>query len=862
MGFVSGRKETFDSMRAMQKNQILEILDSLQQAHEEIRKALWQKNNVLAQDIICECQKTAVSIGECIESSEGEKHVTVSYLEEYCELLFGIYAETGGKNNVVSGNSGVGESAAAADKASVNGNKTYKSLRRQLVKIENSVRDDIPAKKEVVFFPYKASMWDSLESVYLAAKEDPDCDAYCVPIPYYDLNPDRSFGEMHDEKNQYPENIEITDWQTYHFEERRPDEIYIHNGYDNWNLVTSVHPRFYSGNLKKYTEKLIYIPYFVLNEIEPDNQAAVEGMKHFCFMPGIIYADKVIVQSEKMKQIYVNEYLKAAKENGLTGKHLDREHLERKFLGLGSPKIDKVLNTKKEDLEIPKEWLKVIQKPDGSFKKIVFYNTGISALLAHNEKWVEKIEDVLKIFKENQEDVALLWRPHPLIENTMRSMRPGILEWYQQIKRQYLEEGWGIYDDTADVDRAVVLSDVYYGDWSSVVQMYRQMGKLAIMQVPSIMSKETDLYFKSEIFLIVEKRAWGASIFENMYFSVDLITGQTNIEGIFEKEEENYLLYNTALRYENEIYWIPYSAKEIAVYNLETKKMQKIEIPFNNVKWNSGIKFGVAVLLGDCIYAFGYRIPIIMEINCLNKAVRCIDISCVIDAKKDIYLFKNAYVLDGDKIYLPFQQSNKILLFHFSTKEFLCYEVEPPYNKELKSGYTEIIKHDSFWLYNWNDEVIHWTPQTGVIGKQNIYALEKYEYKTYKKIFNNGNKNIQFPWFADEIIVKDLETENVKKISLKEKLLSETMQSNTARYHFIQEDGDEIWFQVSRNRTDNRELFVLDKKILGIKKVTMKLDKNAVKSFNTGKLKNYFDKGMPINENPCLSLQTLIEALK
>lgn len=37
------------------------------------------------------------------------------------------------------------------------------------------------------FFPYKASMWDSLESVYLVAKEDSDCDVYCVPISYYIL---------------------------------------------------------------------------------------------------------------------------------------------------------------------------------------------------------------------------------------------------------------------------------------------------------------------------------------------------------------------------------------------------------------------------------------------------------------------------------------------------------------------------------------------------------------------------------------------------------------------------------------------------------------------------------------------------
>lgn len=34
---------------------------------------------------------------------------------------------------------------------------------------------------------------------------------------------------------------------------------------------------------------------------------------------------------------------------GLPGEHVDRKFLEKKFLGLGSPKIDKVLNARKED---------------------------------------------------------------------------------------------------------------------------------------------------------------------------------------------------------------------------------------------------------------------------------------------------------------------------------------------------------------------------------------------------------------------------------------------------------------------------------------------------------------------------------
>ena len=450
-------------MRKAQKKDILDMIQTLHEAHEEIKNHIDRSNTVSAQDLLAQCQECAVSIGNAIETMEKEDCITIPYIQDYCDLVYQIYE-------------------ALQSNTDSNANKIYKNLKKQLLRIENSVKNDIPVRKEVVFFPYKASMWDSLESVYLAAKEDPECDAYCVPIPYYDRNPDRSLGQMHYEGNEYPKNIEVIDWQSYNFEERKPDVIYIHNPYDDWNLVTCVHPRFFSSNLKKYTEKLVYIPYFVLQEIEPDDQRTIDNMKHFIWTPGVINADKVIVQSEKMKQIYVNEYLKAAQENGLQGNHLDRKYLEEKFLGLGSPKIDKVLNIKKEDLEIPKEWLKIIQKPDGSWKKIIFYNTSIAALLENNEKMREKMKDVCRIFKENKDEAALLWRPHPLIKSTVSSMRPQLWVEYEKLVKWYKEEGWGIYDDTSDVDRAVVISDGYYGDGSSVVQVYQKTGKPVMIQ--------------------------------------------------------------------------------------------------------------------------------------------------------------------------------------------------------------------------------------------------------------------------------------------------------------------------------------------------------------------------------------------
>lgn len=443
-------------MRKNLHKQMLELAQLLSEAHEEIKKALDADDGATALSVLEQCQQAAVSIGTTIENEEGEGFVTVSYLERYCETAYQLYEEIAGNR--------------VTDR-----NKQYKILRRQQIQIENSIKNDIRVRTVAVFLPYKASMWDSLESVWMAAHDDPDCDDYVIPIPYFDKNPDGSFRELHYEGGQYPAYVPITDYETFDFEGQHPDAIYIHNPYDEWNFVTSVPPFFYSKNLKNFTDMLVYIPYFVLGEMSPDNEESIEKIEHFCVVPGVFNADRVIVQSEDIRKIYIKVLVKQAGEES-------RSVWEKKILGLGSPKYDKVVTLDKGSIEIPEKWRKIIEKPDGGQKKVIFYNTSINALLQHNEKMLEKMRWVFAMFKENQGEVALLWRPHPLIQATVSSMRPQLWAKYEKLLLQYREEGWGIYDDTADLDRAIAVSDAYYGDASSVVQLFKKTGKPIMIQ--------------------------------------------------------------------------------------------------------------------------------------------------------------------------------------------------------------------------------------------------------------------------------------------------------------------------------------------------------------------------------------------
>lgn len=441
--------------RALRK-QLLTMVDLLDKANRTLKSNLSARNinQEGIRQLLSDCQETAIGIGSELESLYGEGIHSVQKLEEYCESLYQM--------TLVLDNSGECR-------------EILKELTVQVKQTRKLVSEQVPDRLEAVFFPYKASMWDSLESVWMAAEKDGNCDAYVVPVPYYDRSPDGTFTTYHYEGEEMPDYVSVTYYENYDVEKRRPDLVFIHNPYDQCNYVTSVDPRFYARELKNHTDKLIYIPYFVLGETDPDNKEAVKGMSHFCTVPGVVYADKVIVQSEKMRQVYINVLSEEYGEE-------TRREWENKILGLGSPKYDKVQSTEKDKLKLPEEWQDIIHKPDGSRKKIILYNTSVGALLQYEDQMLEKMRSVFQIFLESKDDVALLWRPHPLIEATINSMRPQLWEKYHKVVEEYKLAGWGIYDDSPELERAIALCDAYYGDYSSLVQLCQEAGKPVMIQ--------------------------------------------------------------------------------------------------------------------------------------------------------------------------------------------------------------------------------------------------------------------------------------------------------------------------------------------------------------------------------------------
>ena len=140
-------------------------LETLIKANHLIKNFLGKNSDKNLIGLLTDCQNCAITIGTQIEEIYGTELNSIHELEIYCEMLYQI-------TEVI--------------ETLYEGKRIYSESEKQLRKIKSSMESEIPDKIEIVFLPYKVSMWDSLESVWIAAEDDSDCEPYVIPIPYYD----------------------------------------------------------------------------------------------------------------------------------------------------------------------------------------------------------------------------------------------------------------------------------------------------------------------------------------------------------------------------------------------------------------------------------------------------------------------------------------------------------------------------------------------------------------------------------------------------------------------------------------------------------------------------------------------------
>lgn len=651
-------------MRSYIKNDLLELVQTMKELCGEILQACERNTTEYLLELLEQGQQAAISMGETIEKFEGKGTEAVSVLEAFCDHLYEL-SET----------AALGETAVS---------KERKVLDRLLLNIENGIRH-LPVTYEIVFFPYKASMWDCMESIYFEAAKDSDCRAYVVPIPYYDMKQGGHFGQMHYEGGQFPAEIPIISWERYKLSERRPDIAYIHNPFDRCNLVTSVHPEFYSDRLKASVGKLVYVPYGIWGADIPESHQNLPVHKNMDYM---------VVQTRKQAKFYQGQ------------------EFEGKLLPLGSPKFDRVVNYQKSGVEMPEEWKNIL---DGKVK--FFYNTSLSVLLKNTEAFLKKIEYVISCF-EGQKNAALIWRPHPLMESTLQSMRPQYLEWYRQIVQRFCQQGTGVFDTTSDVARTIAVSDVYIGEEeSSVVDLFCATGKPLFILDMNVDRALSESEYCDPLFCSVAEcggKYWTFSYQFNALCTLDMETGKVDIVSSIPNKQLNYrYLISSVYNYHGKLILAPDCMDSIVEYDIETGKFNMIKLP-DAVLWANT---GGMIPLEDGFLILPSRYQAVIQYNSKkNKYIYHWQIvDEVLKLRKNKGNEDSSYPICGGVLlnknwYFILPRTNGILIWNMDTFEYEIVQVGDEENEysaiaNVKDGFLLQMREGARLLF--------WNPQTG-----------------------------------------------------------------------------------------------------------------------------------------------------
>jgi hypothetical protein len=343
---------------------------------------------------------------------------------------------------------------------------------------------------------------------------------------------------------------------------------------------------------------------------------------------------------------------------------------------------------------MPEEWAQLIKG-----KKVVLYNTTIGALLQGNEAYLQKLRAVLEMFR-GRDDVVLWWRPHPLLESTLASMRPDLLAEYQKIAAEYRGEAGekgekrppqGIWDMTADLHRAIAMSDLYYGDGSSLVTLYETTGKPIMIQ--NIGWRVRPLWcpggaLAGDVF-------YGMTGKRNVLFSICIKTASvTFIRAIGEEGQGE--LYMGASVVGGKVYFAPYNAADILSYDTETNEIQTIALPmaecpkplFNNM-----------VCHDNSLFLLPASYPGILKYDLSTKVFAVCDewLPPMAQAKtvEDKRPFCKDMCIVGNKLYACFADVSLLLEYDMATGESQLFRVSDRDYSLSALGYDG----EFFWLF-------------------------------------------------------------------------------------------------------------------------------------------------------------------
>ncbi|MCR5254678.1 MAG: LicD family protein [Acetatifactor sp.] len=376
---------------------------------------------------LSEIQGLLIDIGTFIETVKGEGTAAVKACEEACEALYQYSMD--------------------ADR-----DKLLKACERFTGEVDKLVN-----KKQVLFITTSPEKWHRFIDFYECELEDKNSEVSVMAIPYYHKKYDGTVTDKFFEPDKYPEGIVPANPEKYNIEIIHPDVIYTDYPFDKWNEATLIEEKYYIENLAANCEKLIYVQPFFINDFTSNSECEKTNAKYYMEMPGVVYSDEVYVDTETIKDRYTEQTISFAGEKN--GKEIADRIKVHEF----KTKVKAKIGPKK-----------------------LFYYIGLASFIEYGERATVKIQENLKLFNENDNDVCVRMYVDKAVPDNLPRLDKLAMERLSDVMTQVSSSKRIEIIDDEGLKKEFDSISGYYGDAGPLVRRFVDAGKPVMIADPNV----------------------------------------------------------------------------------------------------------------------------------------------------------------------------------------------------------------------------------------------------------------------------------------------------------------------------------------------------------------------------------------
>ncbi len=311
---------------------------------------------------------------------------------------------------------------------------------------------------EILFLAAGASLWSGFQPLYQHFIKNDRCHVTVVALPMVRKD---AYGRMmasDDEIDRaariedYPDDIRITEWWDLDIRRLRPSLVFIQAPYDGENPVMTIPPEYYTTKIRRYAERIVYVPPFFGDEFEQEAVNDVYNLKHYVCKPGVVWSDLVLLRSEVLRQRWIEKLTEWA----------------------GSDTADYW----KQKLACVTFDEETVSEVNVQNRKRLLWCIGANALTEEPDCIVESLLQRIRTFKEFGSNLQIGIYIYPIEEDSWKMVNPSLTEEMLRMLSGMIEEDSERFFFVDDPGKETVSSfDAYYGSPSPLIVEFSRMKK-------------------------------------------------------------------------------------------------------------------------------------------------------------------------------------------------------------------------------------------------------------------------------------------------------------------------------------------------------------------------------------------------